>query len=406
MTIIQANKFYFQRGGAERYLFDLSAWLAARGHTVVPFAMQHPDNLSTPYANFFPSEVKTERVKFGWQGLRTAGRMFYSLEARRNLSTLMVKTHPNILHVHNIYGQLSPSILDTARVLRVPVVMTVHDHHLVSPQYNLWAPGCGINYQHIGIINGTLARFHKQSAAASFAQVATYKFHRWLRIYERGVDRFMCPSNYLAKQLIAGGYDKDKIRVNSYGINPSTTKANFDHQGYILFVGRLSAEKGIETLLEAAARLPDLPFRIVGTGPDEVRLHTLGHHLPNVTFVGFRDGEMLKDEYRGALAVAVPSRVNEVFPLVVLEAMAAGKPVVASHVGGMSEVVEDRRTGLLVPPLDINAWVEAFDRLALDEDFRHALAKQSRLAVETTFHISHHHERLLKIYEEVAPGQW
>lgn len=406
MTLIQANKYYFLRGGAERYMLDISSWLASRGHAVVPFAMRHPDNLPTPYERFFPSEVATERASLGWEGLRTAGRMLYSFEARRNLSSLIVETRPRLLHAHNVYTQLSPSIFDTCRVLRVPVAMTVHDHHLVSPQYNLWAPGCGENHQDVGIVRGAFSRFHKGSFAASFLQVAAYKFHRWLKIYERGVDLFICPSEYLARQLKAGGYDPKKIRVNPYGIDPSGIKPEYGHKGYVLYVGRLSEEKGVETLIEAARQLPDVEFRIVGTGPDEARLHSLGHGLRNVTFVGFRDGETLQDEYRGALAVAVPSRVNEVFPLVVLEAMAAGKPVVASNVGGVPEVVTDRHTGLLADPLDLSAWVESIRRLALDEDFRRSLARNARLAAETTFHVRHHRERLLKAYQEVAPGAW
>lgn len=387
-------------------MLDLSSWLQERGHRVIPFAMQHAENLPSAHEQYFPSEVITERAAVNGGSLRTFGRMLYSLEARRKFSSLLVAEKPQLVHVHNIYTQLSPSILHTAKVLKVPVIMTVHDHHLVSPQYNLWASGCGENYQHVGIVRGTFSRFHKGSRAASFAQIVAYKFHRAFKLYEKGVDLFSCPSQYMAKQLVAAGYPKEKIRVNPYGIDSSHIKPNYGHKGYVLFAGRLSAEKGVETVIEAARQLPDIAFRIVGTGPEEAKLHQLGHACRNITFVGFRDGEALREEYAGAMAVMVPSRVQEVFPLVILEAMAAGKPVVASNVGGVPEVVEDRGTGLLVAPLDMQGWVEALRRLSLDEAFRLHLARRARLASETTFHVRHHHERLLKAYQELAPGAW
>lgn len=400
MTIIQANKFYFLKGGAERYLFDLTQYLESHGNTVVPFAMRHPDNLPTPYETYFPSYVRTERVGFGLNALRTVGRMLYSVEARRDMAWLIAHAHPDLAHVHNIYTQLSPSILQALSEKRIPVVMTVHDHHLISPQYNIWAPLCGPDYRNVGIVRGTLARFHKHSYAASFMQVLTYKLHRALRIYEKNVNIFIAPSEYMQRMLIAGGFPKEKIRVNHYGIQAESFTPRFDHDGYFLFVGRLSEEKGVEMVLRLAKLLPDLKFEIVGTGPEEEKLHRMGHALHNVEFVGFKNGDALHEAYRGAIGVLVPSRVQEVFPLTILEAMAFGKPVVASAVGGVPEVVEDRVTGFLAHPTDMRAWVEAVMRLAYDDAHRMRMAREARLKTETTFHVRHHWERLLRIYNE------
>ncbi len=402
MTIIQANKYYYLRGGADRYVFDISRRLEQEGHRVIPFAMQHPENAPTPFARYFPSFVETERARLGFEGLRTLGRMLYSLEARRNMATLIADTHPDLCHVHNIYTQLSPSILHALADKKIPVLMTVHDYHLVSPHYGLWAEGCGPDWSRVGLVRGTLSRFHKNSYAASFAQVAMYKFHRRLRTYERFVDRFQTPSEFMRRRMIAGGFPAGRIETNHHGIDPSFIRPRFDHDGYFLSVGRLSPEKGIETVLALARVLPDLPFKIVGRGPEEERLHELGHGLSNVEFTGFRSGEALFDLYRGSRAILIPSRWHENFPLTALEAMAAGKPVIGSHVGGMPEVVEDHRTGLLVSPVDLQGWAEAVARLAYDEDFRVRLGREARQAVETTFHIRHHWARLLRAYETLV----
>src|SRR3990167_37111 len=296
MKIIQANKFYTLKGGAEHYLFELSRWLESQQHQVIPFSMTHPDNEQTPFSEFFVSQIKTQKEEFPeglrgvWERLRTLGRMTYSLEARRNLATLISSTKPDLCHIHNIYTQISPSILDTLKDQHVPVVMTVHDHHLISPQYNIWAPGCGEDYRHAGIVQATLSRFHKQSFLGSFAQIAAYKLHRSLMMYERGVDAFVCPSVYMKRQLIAGGFPSQKIYVNPYGIDYALIEPRYDHDGYFLFVGRLSEEKGIETIVRVARLIPDILFKIVGRGPEMERLHLLADGLKNIEFVGFRMG--------------------------------------------------------------------------------------------------------------------
>ena len=401
MRILQANKFYFLRGGAERYMLDLSAWLTAQGHEVLPFAMRHPENLSADTSAFFPSFVATERVRIGLSGLRTLARMFYSAEARQKMGQLVDARHPDVAHVHNVYTQLSPSILSALRIRRVPTVMTVHDHHLVSPQYNVWADGCGPDFSSAGIVGGTLSRFHKNSYAASFAQVAAFKFHYNQGLYRNNVDLFLCPSDYIRRRMIDAGFPERKVRTNPYGADPSAVSPSYGHKGYMLYVGRLSEEKGVETVIQVARQLPDIPFKIVGTGPDADRLHALAHGSPNIEFVGFRSGDLLAELYAGAMAVLAPSRVHEIFPLITLEAMVHGKPVIGSNVGGMPEAVEDRVTGLLAPPNDLHAWVEAVMRLAYDEDFRVGLARNARLAVETTFHVKNHHARVMRAYEDV-----
>ncbi len=401
MRIIEANKFYYLKGGAEQYMLKFSDWLKSEGHQPVPFAMKHPDNLDSPYSNYFPSFVNTAKVEFNFSGLKTVGRMLYSLEARRKLATLIAYARPDVCHVHNIYTQISPSILDTLRDQKIPMVMTVHDHHLISPQYNIWAPGQGIDLRKAGLLKCAFSKFHKGSFAASFAQTLTYKFHRFLKIYEHNIDLFLCPSEYIKNQLVLGGFKEEKLRVNKYGIDVNQIEPNYTHQNYALFVGRLSEEKGIETIVNAARLLPDIQFKIVGRGDDMERLHRLGDKIPNLEFLGFRVGDELKELYRNATVVLLPSRVNEVFPLILLEAMAAGKPVIASNVGGVPEIVEDRINGMLVHPSDVNAWTEAIMRVFYDNDLQQTLSRNARHTVEKNFKIEDHYKRTMGFFEEV-----
>lgn len=401
MKVLLANKYYYLRGGAEKYMLEISDWLTAHGHDVFPFAMSYPENLPTVYTNYFPTQVETAKAKIGLHGLKTFGRMLYSLEARRKLATLVYDHHPDVAHIHNIYTQLSPSILHTLKDQHVPIVMTVHDHHLISPQYNIWAEGCGPDNRTIGIVRGTLSKFHKDSFAASFAQVVTHKYHRWLSIYARNVDLFLCPSKYIKHQLIRGGFPEHKLRVLPYGIDSEQIRPNFQHGKYVLFVGRLSEEKGIETIIQLAKILPDISFKIVGRGPEMEKLHRAGDKCQNIDFLGFRAGEELKELYANATMVLIPSRVHEVFPLITLEAMAHGKPVIGSNVGGMSEVVEDGVNGFLVNPLDIHRWTETVMRVFYDDDLQKRLSRNARDVIEIRFSSERHYRQLMTYYEEV-----
>jgi glycosyltransferase involved in cell wall biosynthesis len=402
MKIIQANKFYFQKGGAEKYMLNLSSWLEAQGNEVVPFAMSHPDSIQTPHKLFFPSFVYTEKTSLGWQGIRTMNRMLYSGEAKRKMRKLIKSTKPDICHVHNIYTQLSPSILSALQARKVPVVMTVHDHHLISPQYNIWASGCGEDYRKVGLFGAMRSRFHKGSAIASLAQTAAYKFHRMFGMYRNNVDVFICPSQYMKRQLVHGGFPQEKLRVIPYGIESHHVEPRYDHDGYFLFVGRLSEEKGVDTIIRAAKILEDVPLKIVGTGPQSAWLHKLAHGHENIEFLGYRSGKELEDLYRGATALLLPSRVHENAPLVALEAMTHGTPVIASDVGGVSEIVMDRQTGILVDPVDLDAWTESILRIYHDSELHGELAHASRWRVERHFSEADHYKAILGTYNQLV----
>src|SRR5688500_15401304 len=141
MKILFANKYYFLKGGAERYVFELRALLMKHWHTVVPFSMDDRRNMPTEWKRYFVSNVETEKVTFSLAGLRTAGRMLYSFEAKRKFKKLLDAAKPDLVHVHNIYHQISPSILPMAKKRGLPVVITVHDYKLIAPNYSLFHDG-------------------------------------------------------------------------------------------------------------------------------------------------------------------------------------------------------------------------------------------------------------------------
>lgn len=401
MRILQANKHYYLRSGADRYIFALTKWLQEQGHEVIPFAMQHPENLPTPYSKYFPSFVQTENIEWKISSLKTLGRMFYSLETKHNLEKLLQKTHPDVCHIHSLYTQLSCSALYALHEAKVPIVMTVHDHHLVSAQYNVPVLPSGYR-KDMGIWQAARTRFHKKSFWASALQTAGFRFQKWLRAYERFVDVFFVPSAYLQTQLIAGGFPKEKIQINPFGQDLPKEDISFESKGYLLFVGRLSQEKGVEMILKIAKELPNVTCKIIGTGPEEKKLREFGQNLKNIEFLGFQSGENLARLYAEALAVLIPSIVQENFPLVALEAMSFGKPVIASAVGGIAEIVLDRQTGFLIQqPFFVGEWVEAVLRLIQNKEMQMCMGQAARKRIKDNFSWQDHYQRVLEWYQKI-----
>ncbi len=402
MNIIQANKYYYMRGGAERYYFNVSELLEEHGHNVIPFAMQHKENQHSQWAKFFPSYVPTRSPALSLDGLRTFGRMIYSSEAKRKMSELIQQSRPDICHVHNIYTQLSPSILDALRRRNIPTVMTVHDYHLLAPNYMLWSHNKIENWGQTGLLRATMSRFHKDSYAASFAQALMYKVHRWRRSWEQGIDKFIAPAEFVREIMIENGFKAEQIVTIPYFFDVSEieTKQESD-EGYILFVGRLVSEKGADVLIRAMKELPDVKCKILGSGPDEEWLREWAADVPNVEFLGWRKGEPAWDLYRGARAVVVPSLWYEVFGLVALEAMATGTAVIASDTGGLANVFEDGVSGRLFPPGDVGALVERIREMVDNPELALEFGCAGRKRAEEVYGPEKHYQDLTELYKSV-----
>ncbi|MDP3985719.1 MAG: glycosyltransferase family 4 protein [bacterium] len=401
MTILQLNKFFYPKGGADVVMLELTKLLESNGHTVIPFAMQDARNVLTPYEHSFVSPVETEAVRIGWQGMRTAGRMLYSLEARRKLAGLIRTTKPEIAHIHNIYQQISPSVLGTLRRNKIPTVMTVHDFALLSPNYTLFDHGaiCERGIEHPWQV--VKHKCIKNSAIASALAATVFFIHKKLKLYERGIDRFIAPTQFVKEMLVQNGFREDRIAVLPHFYDASHVIPSYVGS-YVGYVGRLSPEKGVGVLIRAAALAPNILVRIAGTGPDAAKLmaYVEEQSIKNVEFVGRLDGEALQQFYTNASLLVVPSIWYEVFGRVVLEAYAAGKPVIASNIGGLPEVVKEGETGILVPPGDAAALAERIQSLFRNADLIRKMGESARRVVEQEYAPAVLYPKMLEIYEQ------
>jgi glycosyltransferase involved in cell wall biosynthesis len=359
MKIIQAHKYYYQRAGAERVMLGLSRMLTDAGHEVAPFAMRYPKNLKTPWSKYFVSELSTEG---GVGGPITAFKMlrraWWSSEAESKMSQLIKVFRPDVLHAHNLYTHLSPSILRAAAQADVPVVMTLHDYALLCANYALWNFDKPMDLEKINVWLTAKTRFIKGSYFATLALDLIRAWQTQTRAYDRYIAHYIAPTEFVRDLFVAGGFEKKKISVFPiFSDAPAQTKTADD--GFVLFAGRLERYKGVETLIEALRNFPNTTLKIIGSGPDEARLRTLAEGMGNVVFTGQMSGEALWEQMRRARVAVVPSIWHEPFGLVALEAMSNSTPVVVSDRGGLQEILQEGVSGSVFHAGDVHDLVRA-----------------------------------------------
>jgi len=394
MKILLANKFFHLNGGSETVFFQEREFLIANGHSVIDFSMQDEKNAASPYFDFFIKKINFQQNISLKGKIKQAVSFIHSSEAVSKIEKLIVQERPDIAHLHNIYHQLTPSIIPVLKKHGVKVVVTLHDYKLICPSYLALKDGeiCdACNGEHFGkpfILNCQNSRLQ-----GLLLSIEAY-WHKWKRSYD-GVDLFLSPSCFLA-DLTAKRIAPDKIQILHNGIDADKYQANFSNQGYALYFGRLTKEKGITTLLEAHKNLEaKLPLKIVGTGPLEEELR---RNYPTVEFLGYQSGQSLHNIIANAAFVVVPSEWYENCSMVVLESMAFGKPVIASRIGGIPEQVEDGKTGIL---FEMGNVQELMSKMAVFVENQMLLVDMGRAArdkLEKEYALVKHNQQLLSTY--------
>jgi glycosyltransferase involved in cell wall biosynthesis len=292
--------------------------------------------------------------------LRTAANAIWSRQEAANVRQIVIDQRPEIVHVHSLYPRLSPSVIRTASKLDVPIVMTLHNFRLMCLPATFLRDGapCEACAGHVpwrGVVHGC----YRGSRPASAALAASLSLHRAASTFGH-VDLFLAVSSFVRDKYVRNGIDHRRIRLKD---NFSWPLPRRDGAGAgFLILGRLSPEKGVDTAI--AATPPPSRLTVVGEGPERHRLEALAP--ANVRFVDSVEPAAVPAYLAAARALLVPSRCYEGAPRSIIEAFAAGVPVIASRTGGLSELVEDNVNGLLVPPDDVRAWRAAVARLLDD----------------------------------------
>jgi glycosyltransferase involved in cell wall biosynthesis len=403
MKILVVNKFFWEKGGSERVMFDLLRGYEEAGHDVVPFAMASARNRPTPWDRFFVPEVDYVDVR-GLAALGAAARAVYSREAKRRVTALVGETRPDVCHLHNFHHQLSPSVVDGLRAAGVPCVHTLHDYKVVCPSYVLFTEGRPCERCRGGRFHHAIRhRCVRGAVAPSAAACVESTLHRARRTLERGIRVFVAPSRFLAAKVAAMGF-RPEVRVVANGLDVGASPVAAAAGEGFLYAGRLSREKGIATLVDAVGRAGGVRLEIAGDGPERASLarHAERVAAGRVTFLGALPRERLLERVRAARAVVLPSEWYENAPMAALEALASAVPVVASAIGGLPEIVRDGETGLLFPPGSAAELAARLERLERDAALARRLGEGGRRLVEREHRLEDQVARMLDILSEVA----
>lgn len=382
MRILLVNKFHYRKGGAETYYLTVGSELERMGHEVAYFSMRHPDNLPCEWDKYFVTQREYNNVKNPLKAARDGMALIYSPEAKRNFQALCEEFRPDVVHLNNVHRQITLSILDAPylRENKVPVFYTAHDYVTVCPGY-LMLDGDGRvcdacledgRYRHC--IEGRCVKGSRAKSALAAMEASFNRAHK----SNRRIDRVIAPSRFMRSKLIEGGWPEDKVvflqNFADDAILDRAANAGADatdrENPYLLFFGRLSVEKGVDTLLRAFdAALPSLPQNmrlvVVGDGPDAADLKALASSLgcaSRIEFAGYQTGGALQAYVERASLAIASSRWRENMPYSIVEALAAGTPVIGTNIGGIPELVDEGKTGFICEPGDVSSMADAISR--------------------------------------------
>jgi len=378
VRIVVAHNAYQHAGGEDMVAAAEVALLRANGHEVIEYR-RHNDELAS----------------IG--GLAAAAGTLWSRRTVADLRRLVQQHRPQVVHAHNTFPLLSPSLFWAAAEGGVPSVLTLHNFRLLCPQAMLLRDGrhcerCVGRLPWPGVVHGCYRGSRTQTAVLA----GMLTLHRAIGTFTHKVGRYIALTEASRGRFVEGGLPADRIVVKPNFVD---LPAPPEHaRSGLLFVGRLAPEKGVALLAEAARALPVASLRVLGGGPESARLTG----TPAVEMLGPRPFDRVVDEMQRAVALLLPSQCFENFPRTLVEAFACGLPVIASRFGALAELVRDGVTGWLVDPADPSAWATAMQR-ALAEPARMAeMGCAARAEYEARFGPAENHRRLMQIYAEAA----
>lgn len=395
MKILLSNKYYYPRGGDCIYTISLENLLKKNGHDVAVFAMDYPENVETRYAQYFPSEISFSFSK-NINLVESFFRPYGTKEVKVKFTKLLDDFHPDVVHLNNIHTQLSPVLAKIAHNRGIKVVWTLHDYKLLCPRYD-----CLRNDKHICELcftdkkNVIINKCMKNSIIASAMAYVEALIWNKERL-QSFTDCFICPSEFINNKMKIGGFDHLKLHSLYNFIDTSKTKKNnFEKDDYYCYIGRLSHEKGIETLIEVANTLP-FKLKIIGSGPMKEFL-IKKTCSPNIEFVGYKQWHEIKDIIGKARFIVIPSEWYENNPLSIIESLSLGTPVLGANIGGIPEIIENGVNGMLFETknkTDLESKI--IKMMKTDFEYQTIYSNSNR-----KFSSEIYYTRLLEIYQHV-----
>lgn len=365
--------------------------MKSHGHEVAIFAMQYPDNIPSSWDSYFPNAVK---FSLGTGMIKAFGRPFGTADVKRKFTKLLNDFRPDVVHLNNVHSQLSPIIAKLAYKEGIKVVWTLHDCKLVCPRYDCMRDGqrCELCF------NNKLSclKFKCMKGGLLGSLIGYWEAKKWNHhCLQRVTDTFISPSLFMKETMVRGHYSANKIHVLCNFLDISKIGDQlFEKSNYYCFVGRLSSEKGVKTLLKVASQLP-YRLLIIGEGPLELELKKM-YCISNIEFVGQKTWDDLKRIVAKAHFMVLPSECYENNPLSVIEAQCLGTPVLGAQMGGIPELIEDKVNGMLFESgnvVDLKNKIEVMFSHIFDYA---SISKES----QKRYSADHYYSEIMKIYKK------
>jgi len=412
MKILQINNCHYRRGGADVVYLNTIQLLEDKNQQVLCFSQRSSKNVHSEFEKYFIENIRyfngsiLERIK-------SVPRFFYSSEAKSKLAQLLDFEKPDVAHIHLFKGDLTASILVAIKKLKIPMVLTLHDYGLICP-HNLLLDGKGNICERCikgNAFNCIRYRCNRHNIILSSISAAEFIFNKTFFNFKNYFSKIFTVSNFAYQKHITAFPDHRKRFVHLYNFYPrlETTIPNYIKGNYLFFFSRLSKEKGTLTLLKALKKIDEnVHIKIAGTGAEEKDLLAFRDQegLANVEFCGHTEGEKLTSLIKNASFILIPSEWYENNPLTVIEAYTLGKPVIASNIGGLPEIVIDGETGFLFKmgsSTELSEIIKKANNLSQEE--YEVLAKNARKFAEEHFNENSHFEKLFEVYQEVIKEQ-
>ena len=388
MRVAMLHNEYLQSGG-EDVVFASETELLRRHGCTVDLYHEHNEKIARLGA------------------LRTGLRSIWSRDSYRRIRAMLRAERYDAMHVHNFFPLISPSAYFAARAEGVPVVQTLHNYRLMCPPGTLLRDGlvCEDCLGRKFALPGVLHRCYRGSAAASGAAAAMVTANRLLGTWRNMVDVYIALTEFGRRKFVEGGLPADRIMVkpNFVRSDPGPGPGGDGGPGYALFVGRLSPEKGIDTLLSAWRLLgPRITLKVIGDGPMRAEVESAAAGIDGLEYLGWQERDRLMEYMGRAEFLVVPSIWYEPQSLAAVEALACGTPVIAADIGALSEVVAHGETGLLFRPGDAVDLAAKVERLLANDDERRAMRGPARASFEARYTADRNYRMLMEIYAAAA----
>lgn len=402
MKVLLVNKFHWMKGGSETYYFELGKLLEEHGHEVAYFSMENEKNIKTGNKEYF---VKASDMNS--KDVTKALSVIYSKENKKVMEKALDEFKPDIVHINNFQRQLTASVIDAAKERNIPVVFTAHDVQAICPAILMMDPSRNICEECMGgkYINCIKKKCIKNSMLKSVLGAIEGSYYRNTKVYTEKIDFVLPPSEFYMNKLIKDGIPKDKITYMHNFIDVDAFDVKTEDNGYALYFGRLSREKGIINLINAFAKLEKGTLYIAGDGPEKAEVEEVikeNKLEKRVKLLGFLNKEEMKETVRKCKFVVVPSIWYENCPYSVIETLCTGKPVIGANIGGIPELVKDNENGFIYKYDDINELAEKMKVLFEDDKLVKKFSKQAKEIAKEQYSKENYYKKIMKIYDKVS----